>query len=147
MDLYNTLIARDWTLAFLHEMGQHYRGIAIYTSSSEAYATEIARQIAMRYKEAYPDSKYILSIKSCPVRIAALLMKGGARNYESLDPWRMLCLLTTTRIRRRWSHGHRSPAPLSSSVDSVSDSLHKLKNVWYNVGLVNVVPSTIGVTC
>ncbi|KAI7941847.1 hypothetical protein MJO29_013921 [Puccinia striiformis f. sp. tritici] len=94
-------------------MGQHYRGIAIYTSSSEAYATEIARQIAMRYKEAYPDSKYIPfdKILSCGLMAIAPLLR------------------------------------FLSSVDSVSDSLHKLKNVWYNVGLVNVVPSTIGVTC
>ncbi|KAH9459928.1 hypothetical protein MJO28_004407 [Puccinia striiformis f. sp. tritici] len=190
MDLDNTLIARDcyshdfvvdclngsrysikihpMTLTFLHEMGQHYKGIAIYTSSSHVYANEIARQITMRYKEAYPDSKHtpfynILSCNDCILvngdRCKDLTNFGSLKNvvFVDDDPYYSMRNQNDNVIHVRRYHGQSSQegglmaiAPLLSflsSVDSVPDTMHKLKKVWHNAGYVKVVQSTNGITC
>ncbi|OAV92298.1 hypothetical protein PTTG_03933 [Puccinia triticina 1-1 BBBD Race 1] len=154
-------------ITFLHEMAAHYAAIAIYTSSSAIYASTIYQEITKRYMKAYPgNSPPFYKIKSgndCSVddgmRTKNLLMFGSLDDvvFVDDDPYYSIRNQNDNVIHVRRYHGKKSEegglmaiAPLLtflSSVESVSNTMRKLKKVWHNAGFVKVVQCTRNVTC
>ncbi|KAH9471055.1 hypothetical protein MJO28_003132 [Puccinia striiformis f. sp. tritici] len=156
------------TLTFLHKMLNHYAEISIYTSSSHEYANKIVDEIRERYLKKYPDSHQIpllkvLSRNYCPnlegERRKNLSYFGSLDNvvFVDDDPYYSMRNQNNNVIHVRRYTGDKSEeaglmaiVPLLtflSSVESVSDSMLKLKKVWHKQGLVKVVQSTRGVPC
>ncbi|POW18583.1 hypothetical protein PSHT_05681 [Puccinia striiformis] len=124
-------------------MRKYYRRIVILV-----YATEFVRHITTRYHMAYPY------LKHDPVDA---ILSGHDSTLIHDDPYYSIKDQNDNVIQVRRYHG-QSPqqgglmaiAPLLSflsSVDSVLDTVHKLKKVWFNANLVKVVESTSDITC
>ncbi|EFP89343.1 hypothetical protein PGT21_009987 [Puccinia graminis f. sp. tritici] len=154
-------------ISFLHEMAAHYALISIFTSSSWIYATKIKKKIEERYLEAYPNSicpiRMVMASGHCTLvegeRKKDLLKFGSLDNvvFVDDDPYYSIRSQNDNVVQVRRYHGQESQqggllalVPLLSflsSVESVPTTLRKLKKVWHTNNLVEIVQSTVGVTC